>query len=76
MLDTLIADNQERLFRRTTQVEAPLRLIDTLQQYIDFAGLEKRVWQKYGETVKGIIESYLPGRRNEVSFYLNGSVLS
>ena len=21
-------------------------LIDTLQQYIDFAGLEKRVWQK------------------------------
>lgn len=72
ILDTLIADNQERLFRRTTQVEAPLRLIDTLQQYIDFAGLEKRVWQKYGETVKDIIESYLPGRRNEVSLHPNG----
>lgn len=72
ILDTLIADEQERLFRRTTQIEAPLRLVDTLQQYIAFAGLRDRVWEKYGETVKGIIESYGPGRRAEVSLQPNG----
>ncbi len=36
ILDNLIADNQERLFHRTTQVEAPLRLADTLGRYIGF----------------------------------------
>ncbi len=74
ILDTLIADEQERLFRRTTQVEAPLRLVDTLQQYIAFAGVGERVWEKYGETVKGIIESYAPGRRAEVTLHPNGLI--
>lgn len=74
ILDNLIRDEQERLFRRTTQVEAPLRLADILQQYIDFAGDEKRVWRKYGETVKGVIESYGPGRRKEVSLQPNGLI--
>ena len=36
ILDNLIADEQERLFHRTTQVEAPLLLTDTVQQYIHF----------------------------------------
>ena len=40
ILDTLIADEQERLFHRTTQCEAPLRLTETLQQYIRFSGKE------------------------------------
>ncbi|MGN1210463.1 MAG: glycogen debranching enzyme N-terminal domain-containing protein [Candidatus Cryptobacteroides sp.] len=72
ILDTLIADEQERLFHRTTQVESPLRLTDTIQQYIHFAGNEKHVWKKYGETLKGIIESYAPGRRREVTMHPNG----
>ena len=72
ILDTLIEDEQERLFRRTTQVAAPLRLADTIQQYIDFTGEEKRIWKKYGETLKGIIESYAPGRRKEVTMHPNG----
>ena len=63
ILDNLIADEQERLFRRTTQVESPLRLTDTIQQYIHFGADEKHVWKKYGETLKGIIESYAPGCR-------------
>ncbi len=74
VLDTLINDEQERLFHRTTQVEAPLRLVDTLQQYIAFADVEERVWTKYGETVKGIIESYAPGRRQEVTLHPNGLI--
>ena len=72
ILDTLIADEQERLFRRTTQCEAPLRLTDTIQQYIRFSGKEKQIWKKYGETLKGIIESYAPGRRKEVAMHPNG----
>lgn len=72
ILDNLIADNQERLFHRTTQVEAPLRLADTLGRYIEFGADPKAVWKKYGQTVKGILESYLPGRRVEVAMQPNG----
>ena len=72
ILDNLIADEQERLFRRTTQVESPLRLTDTIQQYIHFGADEKHVWKKYGETLKGIIESYAPGGRKEVTMHPNG----
>lgn len=72
ILDNLIADEQERLFRRTTQVEAPLRLADVLQQYIDWGADPRKVWRKYGDTVKGVIESYAPGERNEVCLQPNG----
>ena len=72
ILDNLIADNQERLFHRTTQVEAPLRLADTLTHYIEFGADPKAVWKKYGQVVKSILESYLPGKRAEVAMQPNG----
>ena len=72
ILDNLIADNQVRLSSRTTQVEAPLRIADDLQQYIAFGADAKKVWKKYGPVVKGIIESYLPGHREEVAVHPNG----
>ncbi len=72
ILDNLISDNQERLFHKTTQVEAPLRLADTLERYIEFGADPKAVWKKYGPTLKGILESYLPGRRVEVAMQPNG----
>ena len=72
ILDNLIADEQERLFHRTTQVEAPLYLASVLQAYIDYGADEAAVWKKYGPTVRGIIESYLPGVRHEVSMQPNG----
>ena len=79
ILDNLIADEQERLFHRTTQVEAPLLLTDTIQQYIHYLEDEKgekdagkKIWKKYGSTLKEILESYLPGRRNEVAMHPNG----
>ena len=72
ILDNLIADEQERLFRRTTQVEAPLLLPCALQAYIDHGADEKQVWNKYGIIVRGIIESYLPGERAEVAMQPNG----
>ncbi len=72
ILDNLIADNQERLFHRTTQVEAPLRLAGALGRYIEYGADPKAVWKKYGPAVKGILESYLPGRRVEVAMQPNG----
>lgn len=72
ILDNLIADNDERFYRRTTQVEAPLRLADVLQKYIEFGADAARVWRKYGPVVKGVIESYAPGVRKEVSLQPNG----
>lgn len=72
ILDNLIADNQERLYHRTTQVEAPLYMASALQKYIEFGADPKKVWKKYGDVVKGIIESYSPGVRNEVAMQPNG----
>jgi len=72
ILDTLISDEQERLYHRTTQCEAPLRLTETLQQYIRFCGKERYVWKKYGDVLKKIIESYAPGCRKEIAMHPNG----
>lgn len=72
ILDNLIAAEQDRLLRRTTQVEAPLYLATTLQLYIDYGADPKYVWDKYGATVKAIIKSYLPGVRSEVGMQPNG----
>lgn len=73
ILDNLIADEQERLFRRTTQVEAPLYMATILQEYIDDYGADPRkVWKKYGDVIKGIVESYAPGHRHEVAMQPNG----
>lgn len=74
ILDNLIADEQERLYHRTTQVEAPLCIAADLQRYIDAGADPKKVWKKYGDVVKGVIESYAPGHRNEVSMQPNGLI--
>lgn len=72
ILDNLIEDNQERFYKRTTQVESPIYIASILQKYIDFGADPKHVWKKYGEVVKGVIESYSPGVRKEVSMQPNG----
>ena len=72
ILDNIVADEQERLFCRTTQVEAPLYMACTLQSYLDFGADPARVWKKYGVVIRGIIESYAPGERKEVAMQPNG----
>lgn len=73
ILDNLIADEQERLFRRTTQIEAPLYMTVALQKYIAFGADEKAVWNKYKVILTGILDSYfIPGERKEVTMQPNG----
>ncbi len=72
VLDNLIEDNEERFYRRTTQVESPLLLSIVLQEYIRFGADPKQVWKKYGEVVRQVLESYLPGQRKEVTMQPNG----
>ena len=43
-----------------------------LQQYIDYGANPAKVWKKYGDTVKMILDSYLPGRRKEVAMHPSG----
>lgn len=70
ILDNLIEAEGERLFNKTTQIEAPLALTDAIQQYIEFGADEKKVWKKYGPVLKKIIESY--AQREEASICPNG----
>lgn len=72
ILDNLIKHEDERLYHRTTQIESPLQLTDTLQQYIAFGADERHVWTKYGKVLKNILVSYLPGHRAEVHMDYNG----
>lgn len=72
VLDNIVADEQERLFRRTTQVGAPLLFAVNLQKYIDFGASPEYVWRKYGDVVCGIVKSYLPGVRAEVAMQADG----
>jgi len=72
ILDNIVADEQERLFRRTTQVEAPLLFANVLQKYIEAGAEPAKVWKKYGVVMRGILESYLPGERREVAMQPNG----
>jgi predicted glycogen debranching enzyme len=72
ILDNLIAAEQGRLTMRTTQVEAPLYMAVTLQQYIDWGADPAKVWAKYGATIKNILDSYLPGRRKEIAMHPSG----
>lgn len=74
ILDNLIADNQDRLYHQTTQIEAPLRLAGTLKQYIDSGADAKSVWKKYGPVVKGVLKSYLPGVRSAAAMQPNGLI--
>lgn len=72
ILDNLIADEQVRLTRRTTQVEAPFYLACVLQAYIGSGADAGKVWKKYGKMLKRVLESYLPGEREEVTMHPNG----
>lgn len=72
ILDNLIANEEDRLFSRTTQAEAPLLMSVALQDYIRNGADAGKVWAKYSGTLKKILESYLPGGREEIAMQPDG----
>ena len=60
ILDNNVDDEQERLFCRTTQVEAPLYMAVALQSYLDFGADPAKVWKKYGVVMRGIVRAMCP----------------
>ena len=70
-MDNLIADEQERLFRRTTQVEAPLYLASVLQEYIRF-GADAKSLEEIRSYCEGYNRKLSSGVRKEVAMHPNG----
>lgn len=62
ILDGLIKDNGDALFRTSDQVESPLRIAELLQHLASFTGKGRDVWKRYGETLRKIVRSYIAGR--------------
>jgi Glycogen debranching enzyme len=61
ILDNLIEDDKERLFRRTTQVEAPLCVALVLQEYIGSGADSQKVWRNTGLLSRGFLKAIFPG---------------
>lgn len=72
ILDNLIADEEERLYRQTTQVEAPLLLAKALQDYQAYGADPAAIWKKYGKVLCRVVDSYKPGCRTNISIQPNG----
>ena len=47
-------------------------LASVLQEYIAAGASAKKVWAKYGDVVKRVVESYSPGNRKEISLQPDG----
>lgn len=71
ILDDLIHEKENAIFKSGTQVESPLRLVELVQHLASFTGRQKEVWKKYGDILKRIVESYISGRP-EVVLHRNG----
>lgn len=76
ILDNLIAAEEDRFFHRTTQAEAPLTVTVALQKYIEYGADPEAVWKKYSKILKNVLESYLPGGREEISMQPDGLLWS
>ena len=71
IIDGMIDKWKEDLFTSSRQVDAPLRIALLMQNYIEFTGDRKGIWNKYGKTLKQIIKSFIAGRP-EVHMQDNG----
>ena len=70
-LDDLIKRANNLLVLKSYTVDAPLRLAELLQNYVDFTSNGAKIWSKYGKIVKEVVESYIKGRP-EVQLHSNG----
>jgi predicted glycogen debranching enzyme len=80
VIDTLMKNIQGEFFPSTIRgnsaeyksVDASLWFFWALQQYIQFTGDKKTVWEKYGKIMKMIIEGYAKGTAHNIHMLENG----
>lgn len=78
VLTTMTAQLKNGLFPNTgntyNSVDAPLWFFWTLQQYIEFTGIEARVWTTYGSKMRAILEAYRNGTDYNIRMNDNGLI--
>lgn len=72
ILDGALKKRANELVGVNTQVDVPLWLFWTLQQYAAHSGESKTIWKNYGPLLKEILDSYKTGVRKNIIMHENG----
>ena len=72
VLENLLTEKRDRLFKAGNEPDLPLWLFRTLQQYIEYGAKPEYVWKKYGKDLAALLDTYTNGVRNEVVLHENG----
>ena len=72
ILDSMIKRYKSDFIGSSTIPDAALKLIITLEIYLDWGGDEKVVWRKYGQLIRDILSSFSSGVRLELELHDNG----
>lgn len=72
VLETLVRNYHHQLTVTGTQVDVPLWLFWTIQQYANYTGSHVKLWKKYKQLLTEILISYRDGVRGNVVMHGNG----
>lgn len=72
VIENLLTDKRDRLFKAGNEPDLPLWLFRTLQQYIEYGASAEYVWKKYGQTLSALLDTYVDGSRDEIVLHENG----
>lgn len=72
VIENLLTDKRDRLFKAGNEPDLPLWLFRTLQQYIEYGSSAEYVWKKYGQTLSALLDTYVDGSRDEIVLHENG----
>lgn len=72
VLKSLLKSKRRELLETSNQVDVPLWLFWTLQQYAAYKKNEKAIWKDYGALLKEILYSYKRGSRKNIIMHQNG----
>ena len=72
VLSTVIKNKRNDLTGTNIQVDVPLWLFWTLQQYAAYIGKQEVIWNEYGTLLKEILFSYKSGSRKNIIMHENG----